>query len=66
MSTTETLCTQLDNLQLEIQWLDVKNNKLKDRQQSNEAEMQLEQLTKEVEKLYQSLNEAQEKEVSCN
>ena len=48
------LRTQLDNLQLEIQWLEVENNKLKDEQQSNEVEMQHEQLTKEVEKLCQS------------
>jgi len=44
----------------------VENYKLKSKQQRSEAEMQCEQLAREMEELRQSLHEVQGNEVSCN
>jgi len=66
MSTTEALHTQLDNLRLDLQCLEVENKKLREEQGENETTEQLELLEREVEELCQSLHESQEREVSSN
>ena len=62
MSTTETLCTQLDNVRRELHELQVENKRL--RVQGEEEA--LEQLKEEVAELRQQLHVAQENEACTN
>ena len=67
MSTTEALRTQVDNLRLEIQQLQVENAKLKSQlveESVSEPSGETSALKKEVEELCQRLHEAQKREVN--
>ena len=67
MSTTEALRTQVDNLRLEIQQLQVENARLKSQfveENVSESSRDTSALEEEVEELRRRLHEAQEREVN--